>query len=429
MISVFVDQIALSARNLQNTARELNIVTVDPSELQSKLYQQPKGANGMKKIFTICMTFVIFGALTLRSQTVSTLAGPGINVDDALILNPQGGLFGSNYAGSAVFRVTLDGNVSIYADGFNTPNGLALGDDGNLFMVDNLGGRVFKILPDGSSTPYGPPIPGPSGVIKDPFSDTLWVTSYTNDQILKLAPDSSITPFISGGGLNGPVGFAEDDSNNIYIGNFDDGEIYRITPGGGLEFLADVPGQPLGFITYTSGYIYGTALGGHRIYRISLTGEVEIFAGSGIAGTVDGPASTARFNGPNGIIANAAGDTLFISDFTSQTVRIITDFVTDIEDAVSIPVEITLEQNYPNPFNPSTTIRYGLPSASEVTLKIFNMLGHEVATLVSQHKPAGTHSATWNGTNHLGKQVASGIYFYRLQIGTHVTTKKMIFAK
>jgi outer membrane protein assembly factor BamB len=83
-----------------------------------------------------------------------------------------------------------------------------------------------------------------------------------------------------------------------------------------------------------------------------------------------------------------------------------------------------LEQNYPNPFNPSTTIRYEIPELSFVTLKIYDVLGNEVATLVEEEKQTGKYETEFNAVN-----LPSGIYFYRLQTGSFVETKKMILLK
>ena len=88
-----------------------------------------------------------------------------------------------------------------------------------------------------------------------------------------------------------------------------------------------------------------------------------------------------------------------------------------------IPSAFALEQNYPNPFNPSTTIRYELPKSGSVSLRIFNTLGQVVASLVAGKMEAGYHQATWNAN------VPSGIYFYRLQAGDFVQTKKMILLR
>jgi len=83
-----------------------------------------------------------------------------------------------------------------------------------------------------------------------------------------------------------------------------------------------------------------------------------------------------------------------------------------------------LEQNYPNPFNPATTISYQLPTEGQVSLKVYDMLGNEVATLVNEMKTAGEYQVDFNAA-----ALSSGIYFYRLQAGNFVETKRMMLMK
>ncbi len=101
---------------------------------------------------------------------------------------------------------------------------------------------------------------------------------------------------------------------------------------------------------------------------------------------------------------------------------------TGVEDE-EIPSKFTLYQNYPNPFNPETTIKYAVPKATKVSLKVYNLLGQQVTTLVNDVKEAGVYSVRWNGKNSTGEKVASGIYFYRFKAGNFVQTKKMILLK
>jgi hypothetical protein len=89
-----------------------------------------------------------------------------------------------------------------------------------------------------------------------------------------------------------------------------------------------------------------------------------------------------------------------------------------------IPLEYSLSQNYPNPFNPSTTINYSVPRSANVSLTIFNTLGQKVASLVNRREEEGYHQVIWNATN-----VPSGIYFYRLQAGEFLETKKIILLR
>jgi hypothetical protein len=83
-------------------------------------------------------------------------------------------------------------------------------------------------------------------------------------------------------------------------------------------------------------------------------------------------------------------------------------------------------QNYPNPFNPTTTIKYSIPELSFVTLKVYDVLGNEIANLVNEEKPTGSYDAEFTMNN---LQLSSGFYFYRLQAGSFVETKKMILLK
>ena len=113
--------------------------------------------------------------------------------------------------------------------------------------------------------------------------------------------------------------------------------------------------------------------------------------------------------------------------FWVQTVDVVTSVAEPASEA--IPTKFRLLQNYPNPFNPTTTIRYDLPVQAEVRLTIFNVLGRSVRTLVVQKQAAGAHSAVWDGRDDSGRQLASGVYVYRLQAGEFHKTAKMLLLK
>lgn len=94
-----------------------------------------------------------------------------------------------------------------------------------------------------------------------------------------------------------------------------------------------------------------------------------------------------------------------------------------------IPANLELAQNYPNPFNPTTSITYSIPKDNFVSIKVYDMLGREVATLVNDYKNAGNHTINWNGEDNSGQKVASGTYIYRITAGNFVATKKMVLLK
>ncbi len=94
------------------------------------------------------------------------------------------------------------------------------------------------------------------------------------------------------------------------------------------------------------------------------------------------------------------------------------------ENVIDLPKSYALQQNFPNPFNPVTQIKYQIPKSSFVTLKIYNILGREIATLVNEERSAGYYSATFNAVN-----LPSGIYFYKLQAGNYSSVKKLVLLK
>jgi hypothetical protein len=101
-----------------------------------------------------------------------------------------------------------------------------------------------------------------------------------------------------------------------------------------------------------------------------------------------------------------------------------TTLLTGVSDIQGIPHEFSLSQNYPNPFNPRTTIKYELPKSSEVRLSVYDMLSREVSVLVNDRRNAGVHEVKFDGTN-----LASGVYFYRLQSGDFTQTRRFLLLR
>jgi hypothetical protein len=101
---------------------------------------------------------------------------------------------------------------------------------------------------------------------------------------------------------------------------------------------------------------------------------------------------------------------------------------TGVQETVSLPSAYKLYQNYPNPFNPSTTISYDVPESGKVMIKIYNLLGKEICTLVNEEKQAGTYKIAFS-TSNAATNLASGVYFYRMQTGNYVETKKLVLLK
>jgi len=139
----------------------------------------------------------------------------------------------------------------------------------------------------------------------------------------------------------------------------------------------------------------------------------------GFSGTPDRCGIAIQITDASGSGTNVSlGSEMYIDDLELSM-----DVVSDVEDQTQ-PLTFQLEQNYPNPFNPSTRIKYQIAENDFVSLKVYDVLGNEVATLVNEEQTMGNYSATFNASS-----LSSGSYFYKLQTGSFVETKKMVLMK
>jgi len=128
----------------------------------------------------------------------------------------------------------------------------------------------------------------------------------------------------------------------------------------------------------------------------------------------------------------------YMQDGISVVVSLVADLTTGVMDREKkgIPADCGLSVNYPNPFNSETVIEYRLPGSAEVDLTVYDLNGRPVRSLVRESKPAGYHTARWDGTDETGRSAASGIYYYRIQMKgregggfTYRTGRKMILMR
>jgi hypothetical protein len=121
----------------------------------------------------------------------------------------------------------------------------------------------------------------------------------------------------------------------------------------------------------------------------------------------------------------ASGVNLFAGAADGVWRRPLSEMITSVgPPSADLPTRFSLNQNFPNPFNPSTTIRYGLPARSHVSLTVFNTLGQQISVLQDGEQEAGYNEAQFNATN-----LSSGVYFYRIQAGDFVQTKRLLLLR
>ncbi len=123
-------------------------------------------------------------------------------------------------------------------------------------------------------------------------------------------------------------------------------------------------------------------------------------------------------------VATLSGSPGHSSHYGNEATAYVPDVISSAKSEIEIPLEFSLEQNYPNPFNPATTIKFSIAASSLVTIKVYDVLGNEIASLVNEEKPAGNYQVIFDSSN-----LPSGAYFYQLITGSFVQTKKMIILK
>jgi hypothetical protein len=122
-------------------------------------------------------------------------------------------------------------------------------------------------------------------------------------------------------------------------------------------------------------------------------------------------------------------DYLYAGSWGMSMFKTTTSTILSVDDIKSELTNFSLEQNYPNPFNPSTRIKYSLPQTSRVQIKVFDVLGNEIETLVNEEKQKGTYEIEFKSHSGKVRNLSSGVYFYQLKAGSFVETKKMILMK
>ncbi len=402
-----------------------------------------------------------------------TLVGPtGIIGDNgpsvpAIAIKSTGeicGVSSSSNSGLYTINASTGAGTFVASTGLSLPNAMVFDSHDQLYIADGSNNLYTLDETTGSSTLIGPLGFNVRGIAFDPTDGTMYGSSGT-DGIYTIDPATATSTLVGNTGLGGST-------PDIHFDQ--DGNLFGTKVGADYISINKVTGTgtiigPVGFTA-----VIGLATRLESVSGIScddifffnakcnsngaaqaMVKMVGDFSGETVTFDLDGEnfVSSVLSNGTNSIAkmsiphAGMGSHTVSleipVGCYSPVTFNCQVDAAADPEwDALwsesepftsqvstNIPTETGIIGNYPNPFNPSTTLRYGLAEPGQVGLKVYNMLGQLVRTIVDEQQLEGYHEAVWDGRNEGGAIMASGVYIYRMTAGSFVETKRMLLIK
>ncbi len=353
-------------------------VTLDTG---GNVYVADSSNNTIRKITPAGVVSTLAGTAGVAGSADGDGASASFHSPMSIMLDPSGFLFVVDCDNNTIRKITVSGVVTTFAgtaglqgsaDGpiasatFSTPTTLSRDSSGNLFVADTGNNTIRKISPAGIVTTFAGTAgvrgsadgTGASASFRAPrggavdFAGNVFVADYGNNTIRKITPGGVVTtfagtPFIQGSadgtgasaGFSHPRGMAVDASGNIYVADYNNDIIRKITPAGVVTTLAGTAGVigsadgagasasfygPWDVAVDSSGYVYVADTGNATIRKITPGGVVTTLAGTeGMRGVADGIGANAQFDNPSGISLDSSGN-IFVADTTSQTIRKIT---------------------------------------------------------------------------------------------------------
>ena len=314
------------------------------------------------------------GQQSIFNEDCNSLAGMHLVGDTLFALDYQG-----DHPGLVALSLsTADTLFTLYIEGMNYLNDIISDSSGNLYITDSFANKIFKVRMEdlNYSVFVDSGLNTPDGIMFDEENNRLLVNNSvqsSNGPIESVnLNDSTMTTLIETG-IMGLDGITTDDQGYTYISSWDSDTVYR--------------------------------------YDENFSQPPEVIA--------DG------YTAPGDIYFNSEDNILVVPDFFTNSVDFIEIVYTEIKENIIAPDNNILLTNYPNPFNPSTTVSFelNLDITDGTEILIYNLKGQKIRQYSISNDQS---SIVWDGTDSNNQQVASGIYFYKLKIGTYVYTKKMM---
>jgi sugar lactone lactonase YvrE len=249
-----------------------------------------------------------------HTPRVVTVPVDQLNGPNGFALNSKGQLYIANEPGKKVVWLDINEKLqdSVASD---SPSGLTFDEHDNLYISNFFSGTLLKLTGNRIDT-IAKGLQKPSDIkFKDGF---IYVSEYERGTVVKVDARGNISDFSSG--FQNPFGLAFDVKGNLFVAN-NSGRIDRIDVAGNKTPFAQIRGT-ISYIacSWETGNLYAPSFSNNIVYAITPSGVIRAVAGTGAAGDDDGPASDAKFTGPNSIVINSAGD-LYISEFSKNRIR------------------------------------------------------------------------------------------------------------
>lgn len=251
-----------------------------------------------------------------RGDRVRTVTDTLVGAVGGVAVDGLGTLYVADF-GERVYKVRPDGRWEVFAEGLYGSSGNAVDSKGRLLQSEFTGNRIARVERDGTVTTFAEGLQGPVGIAVGE-GDELFVCNCRANSIARVSPERAVSTFAASELLNCPNGITRGPDGTLYVVNFSDGRLLAVDPDATVRELAVLPGGGNGHVAMARGDLYATSYQGHRLYRITLAGEVTPAAGTGTPGEVDGPALESSFTFPNGIAAAPTQDRLYVNDFINR---------------------------------------------------------------------------------------------------------------
>ncbi len=368
------------------------------------------------------LTIICLFCVDANGQTVSTVAGPfngsgGVKIGpDKKIYIADFGQSLSNANGRQILTFTHKDSLEVFvSSGLLGASGNDFNEAGDLFQSNIALNRISRIKPDGTVSAFtAAGIVQPVGILVHEDGN-MYICNCGDNSIRKIDENGVGTDFARGTPLFCPNGITQDDDGHIYISNFSNGRVVKIDESGRMSVLVNLPGGNNGHLTFANGVLYVCSHGDSKIFEVKLDGSYRVLAGSGIRGNADGNFNEAQFSRPNGIVATANGDTLYLNSSVPVTdvggrplnpslLRMITgvrDFTLNHSEIADHEFDVRLRRRTSD----NLVIEVASKKAQEVKLGLFDDMGRVILVIDRFNILSGIHEYELDVPNHSHRMI------------------------